>query len=313
MSPYISIVLPVYNQEKYLAETIESVLNQTYGDFELLIMDDGSTDGSSHIIKEYLSKDNRIFSFFQKNSGRCIATNNIIEKARGKWCALLDADDVMLPYRLEKQVAFHMSNPDVDASSCHCYYINENGNILGEQRHPYLKTIEECKSMSNTKGLVQCAITGLFISKKVFLEAGKLKPQYWPCDDFEFFNRLVEKQYILLIQQEVLMKYRIHAQAITVSKPLHTYDVIGYVMKCIELRRSGKAEISFNDFTAMRAKDAWWIKLNRRRYNYSQIFFRNAAISIMSKKYLLFSMQVLTASLLDPNYVFRKALSFARR
>lgn len=312
MFPFITVVLPVYNQEKFIAETIESVLNQTYVDFELLIMDDGSIDGSARIIDEYSSKDNRISTFFQKNSGRCIATNNIIEKARGKWCALLDADDVMLPNRLEKQVAFHMSNPDVDASSCHCYYINENGNVLGEQRHPYLKTIEEYKSVSKTKVLVQCAITGLFISKKVFLEAGGLKSQYWPCDDFEFFNRLIEKEYILLVQQQVLMKYRIHAQAITVNKPLHTYDVTGYVMKCIELRRSGKFEITFNEFTALRAKDAWWVKLNRRRYNYSQIFFRNAAISMMSKKYLIFSMQVLTASLLDPNYVYRKAISLAR-
>src|SRR3712207_5201276 len=100
MEPLVSVILPVYNQEKYVAETIESVLAQTFREFEFIILDDGSTDNSALIIRQYAAQDSRIIPLFQSNSGRCVATNNAVSAARGPWCALLDADDVMLPDRL---------------------------------------------------------------------------------------------------------------------------------------------------------------------------------------------------------------------
>ena len=116
MSPLVSVILPVYNQEKYIAETIESVLNQTYNRFELLILDDGSTDGSAQIINEYAGRDNRITTFFEKNAGRSNATNTLAHRASGQFLALLDADDLMEPNRLERQIAFHLTNPGIEAS-----------------------------------------------------------------------------------------------------------------------------------------------------------------------------------------------------
>jgi glycosyltransferase involved in cell wall biosynthesis len=311
--PLVTVILPVYNQERYIAETINSVLIQTYTDFELLIIDDGSSDSSAEIIKRLAAKDKRIRAFYGSNAGRCNATNSLVDKAIGKWCAFLDADDVMLPNRLEKQLSYHLSNHEIDASSCHCFYINDKGTIVGEQRYPFLKTIEDYKKSRARNEFVQCAYTGLFISRKAFLDAGGLVSRYWPCDDFEFFNRLIEKNYLLIIYQEVLMKYRIHPHSITVKEPLYTFDVIGYVMNCINHRRSGEPEIDLKDFIALRANDPWWIKLKRRRYNYAQIYFRNAGISMMSKRYLLFSGQLFIASFLSPAYVFSKARNLAKR
>ncbi|MEO7766395.1 MAG: glycosyltransferase family A protein, partial [Ferruginibacter sp.] len=132
----VSVILPVYNQEKYLQETIESILNQSFQDFELIILDDGSTDNSPQIIRQFAAKDNRIQAYFETNSGKSLATNYLVNKAKGEWCAFLDADDVMLKQRLERQVAFHNANPGVDASSSHCNYINEKGNMFGTQRYP---------------------------------------------------------------------------------------------------------------------------------------------------------------------------------
>ena len=143
MVPPISVVLPVYNQEKYVAQTIESVLSQTFADFELLLHDDGSTDSSAAIIRRYAAQDSRIRASFAPNAGRCEATNRLIAQAQGQWCALFDADDVMLPERLEKQLAYHQAHPEVDATSCQCHYINERGQHLSTQRHPGLRTIKE--------------------------------------------------------------------------------------------------------------------------------------------------------------------------
>ncbi|MBC7888339.1 MAG: glycosyltransferase [Ferruginibacter sp.] len=306
MLPLASVILPVYNQEKYLEETIESILHQSFQDFELIILDDGSTDHSAQIIRQYAKKDSRIRAYFQDNEGKSLATNTLVNKAGGEWCFFLDADDVMLPERLERQVAFHRANPLVNASSSHCYYINEKGNSFGTQRYPGLSTIAEYKLEIASGEFITCAYTGLMVSRKVFIETGGLRKKFEPCEDFEFFNRLAEQGFILLIIPEVLMKYRIHAGSITVRNPFRVLDTIIYVCHCIRLRRTGKPEISFEQFMTLREGDSWWTKLNRLRFNYSMVLFRNAGIAILSKRYLSFVLQITGSLVLSPGYVLKK-------
>lgn len=114
--PIVSIVMPVYNSEKFVAEAIESILQQTFTDFEFMIVDDGSTDGSAAIIQEYAERDPRVH-FFQhpENLGEATARNTGMAHVTGKYVTGMDSDDVSLPQRLEKQVAFLESNPDIGA------------------------------------------------------------------------------------------------------------------------------------------------------------------------------------------------------
>jgi len=101
--PLVSVILPVYNREKYLATAIESVLQQTYGNLELLIVDDGSKDRSPEIIKEYAAKDRRVrFVLHEENRGVSAARNTALSMAQGEWIALIDSDDAWHPERLEK-------------------------------------------------------------------------------------------------------------------------------------------------------------------------------------------------------------------
>lgn len=306
MSLLVSVVMPVYNQEKYLAETIEGVLNQSFCDFEFLVVDDGSTDGSAEIIREYAARDKRIIPFFRNNAGKCVATNNLVTIAKGKYCAFLDADDVMLPDRLELQVAFHLAKPEIDASSGHCYYINERSHLLGKQYYPGLRTPDECRKVQESKLLINCAFTALMVARKAFLELGGLRSEYAPCEDFDFVNRLIEKQYILVIMQNTLMKYRIHASAVTVRQPMHMFDKIGWVYYNSTLRRSGQSEISFESFVRIIKEEHRWKRLNRKMFHYSMLYFRRAGFSLMSKKYLLFLKQITLALLFSPKYVFVK-------
>ena len=313
MNPTVSVILPVYNQQNYIAETIESVLAQTYSDFEFIILDDGSTDGSAQIIRNYAVKDNRIKAFFETNAGKSAATNYIVRKAKGEMCAFLDADDVMMPERLHTQVAFHRSNPVIAASSFHCFYINENGNMFGIQRYPQLRTIEDWESASINKEFIACSFTSLMVSRKAFLDVGGLNSRFEPCEDFEFLNRLVESKHIILINSTVLMKYRIHPGAITVRKPILVFDTISYVKHCIQLRREDKPEISFEDFMVIQRGLSFWKKYNRKRFNYSRILFRNAGFAILSKNYLSFAWQITTSLLLSPNYVFKKMTNLSKK
>ena len=103
-NPLVSVVLSVYNAEQYLAESIDSILNQSYQNFEFIIIDDGSTDGSLEIIQSY--DDKRIVLISRENRGLIASLNEGILKAKGKYIARMDADDISLPTRFEKQVAF---------------------------------------------------------------------------------------------------------------------------------------------------------------------------------------------------------------
>jgi len=98
--------MPVYNTERYVAEAVERILAQTFGDFEFIIIDDGSTDGSRAILERYTKKDDRIRLISRSNNGIVGARNEALEMARGELIAVMDSDDVALPERLEVQLAY---------------------------------------------------------------------------------------------------------------------------------------------------------------------------------------------------------------
>ncbi|WMS94876.1 glycosyltransferase family 2 protein [Pseudoalteromonas sp. HL-AS2] len=109
--PLVSIIMPAYNADQYIEQSIESVLSQTYANWELLITDDRSTDGTQAIVKAYADRDVRIKLFVNaENGGAGIARNNSIKKAKGRYIAFLDADDKWLPEKLTTQISFMLKN-----------------------------------------------------------------------------------------------------------------------------------------------------------------------------------------------------------
>ena len=130
-APLVSVLMPVFNAEKYLREAIESILNQTFADFEFLILNDGSTDGSKEIILSYA--DTRIrYVENENNLGVVKTANKGIHLSRGKYIFRMDADDISLPRRLEKQYRFMEQHPDIGMCSSWAQVINENGNVTGK-------------------------------------------------------------------------------------------------------------------------------------------------------------------------------------
>lgn len=110
MNDLVSIIMPSYNTAKFISETIESVLAQTYTDWELIIVDDCSTDNTDEVVKSFLSDDRIKYIKNEKNSGAAFSRNRALCEAKGKWIAFLDSDDVWLPEKLEKQIAFMEKN-----------------------------------------------------------------------------------------------------------------------------------------------------------------------------------------------------------
>lgn len=114
--PLVSVTMPVYNGERFLAVAIESILTQTFSDFELIVVDDGSQDSSADIARQFADRDDRIrFIQLERNQGHAVARNRAIEEARGQFIAGMDCDDISLPERLQMQVDFLQSHPEIGA------------------------------------------------------------------------------------------------------------------------------------------------------------------------------------------------------
>ncbi|QIR37966.1 glycosyltransferase family 2 protein [Tolypothrix sp. PCC 7910] len=135
----ISVIIPVYRVEKFIAATVESVLSQTYTNFELLIIDDDSPDKSIEICQQFA--DYRIKIIHQQNRGLAGARNTGIRHAQGEYLAFLDADDIWLPEKLEKHIAHLRTSPDVGVSFSRSAFINEAGKPSGTYQMPKLKKI----------------------------------------------------------------------------------------------------------------------------------------------------------------------------
>lgn len=140
--PLVSVVMPAYNAGAYIADAIESILSQTYKNIELIIIDDGSTDGTYLIAKRYQAVDKRIIVMQNdKNLGVSMTSSKGISKAKGSFIARMDADDIATQDRFEKQVAYLQKNINTVAVGGNCYIIDRKGKIIGRKQFP--KSFEE--------------------------------------------------------------------------------------------------------------------------------------------------------------------------
>ncbi|HXE55221.1 MAG TPA: glycosyltransferase family A protein, partial [Tepidisphaeraceae bacterium] len=122
--PQISVLMPVYNVERFVASAIDSILSQTFGDFELIITDDGSKDATPAIVQTYAARDSRVRLSQQPNAGITITLNRQIALARGPFLARMDGDDISLPTRFEKQLRFLQEHADHVLVGCQCLLID---------------------------------------------------------------------------------------------------------------------------------------------------------------------------------------------
>jgi glycosyltransferase involved in cell wall biosynthesis len=187
--PKVSVIVPVYRVERYIAETIRSVLNQTYTDFELLIIDDESPDRSIEICQGFT--DPRLKIIHQKNRGLAGARNTGIRQAQGNYLAFLDSDDLWLPQKLEKHIAHLEQHPTVGVSFSRSAFIDEAGQPLGIYQMPKLTEITPgylfCRNpVSNGSCVV--------IRREVFEGIKFQENLYGTIEDFYFDDRFRQSE-----------------------------------------------------------------------------------------------------------------------
>lgn len=127
-TPLVTVIMTTYNHEKYVGEATESVLNQTFDDIELVIVNDGSSDNMEKVIKEFT--DERIVYIYQENQGPSVAANNAILASRGKYIAIMSGDDLSHPRRIEKQLSEYQKQNNKKVLFSHCNFIDDDNNSL---------------------------------------------------------------------------------------------------------------------------------------------------------------------------------------
>jgi glycosyltransferase involved in cell wall biosynthesis len=197
----VSVILPVYNSEKYIFEAIQSILEQTYTNFELLILDDGSTDNTLSIIENF--KDERVILFkSEKNFGIVHQLNKGIDNSKGEFIARMDADDISFHERFEKQIDFLINNPNIDVLGT---YAEKFGDEIGLLEYKYNKP----KQISFLMNFYCYMLHPTVMMRKTIFNSCRYSKEYPLAEDFALWCQ-VDNSKNLHIIEEVLLKYRIH-------------------------------------------------------------------------------------------------------
>jgi glycosyltransferase involved in cell wall biosynthesis len=212
--PLISVIMPVRNLGRYVCPSVESVLSQTCGDFEFLIVDDGSTDGTFDLVRDFANRDKRIRILRGSCDGISKALNLAIAESRGKYIARMDGDDLCLPERFEKQARFLDENPDHVLVGCRCTLIDPDGRPICEKADikPSHEQIDELL-LHMKWPIVHPAI---MIRADAVAKVGGYNETYRIVQDHDLFLRLGEAGRLANLQ-EILFLYRQHFKSATMS------------------------------------------------------------------------------------------------
>ena len=221
MTPLISVITPVYNRENYIRECIESVLQQTFSDFEYILVDDCSTDNSLAILREYEKKDKRVKVIsLDKNAGPADARNIAIKQAKGRYIAFVDSDDLWLKDKLKVQLEF-MREKEAPISFTSYYLIDSEGKDKGK--------IVKAKEVVNLNTFLKCTCIGFSTSMVDREKCGELylSPDTTREDSY-LWIKLLQKGLTAYGIEEPYVKYRVHSGNISSNKvkaALGTWDL----------------------------------------------------------------------------------------
>lgn len=210
--PLVSIILSVYNDEKYIDKCLESIINQSFKSFELIVINDGSTDGSLNKIQSF--EDERIRLFSQKNSGLPKSLNKAINLSRGKYIARIDADDICFKNRIESQFYYMERNPNVDILGSNAMIIDEAGKILHQK-----KVLSHSEDIHLSAHLF-CPLIHptYFVKKSTYKELNGYDENFQYAQDYDFILRaILQKKHIENLSSNTIF-YRISSNNLNSKK-----------------------------------------------------------------------------------------------
>ena len=300
--PEISILMSVRNGLPYVDETIASICAQTFRDWEFVIVDNDSTDGTPAVLKRWAAADLRVR--IVRNSGDLSHSGGLnrgLESCSSRWVARIDADDVALPDRLDRQLAFLRANPDISVASCLAYYIDEKSRRVGKTFHD-LTTREAFARYREQDLAIGILHPGAIIDRQLLCRLGGYRSAYDPANDIDLWARIADTGALILVQPEYLMNYRVHSRSETAQDFAYARLKYQWARDSMRARRKGHAEPTWEDYVAQRGAAPWWIRLNRWRKTHARRLYRAAAQSMMTSREIRALAEAGAATILQPSY-----------
>ena len=216
MAPTVSVNLCCYNSEKYLRETLQSIINQTYTDWELIIINDGSSDSTESIIHEYIKQGYPIIYHYQENKGLGYSRNEALKRSQGEFIAFIDHDDIWMPEKLGKQISLFNKNPNLGIVFCDVLYFNKNGIQRQAYRHNKPPVGMIFSSLLNKYFIV---LSSVLISRDaLFSLTDWFDERFDMIEEMDLFLR-ISHSYEAEYADETLAMWRMHKSNLSFSKP----------------------------------------------------------------------------------------------
>jgi glycosyltransferase involved in cell wall biosynthesis len=232
--PTVSVVLPVRNGIRFLPEALESILEQTFGDFELIVMDDGSTDGTMELLDGYRKRDSRIHVYRREHRGLVASLNEGRALASGRYVAIMHADDVAFAERLERQVRHLDANPPLALLGTGHTQIDSEGLRRGKTSYP--ASPEEVAQRLASKNCI--AHPTVMFRRAMLDRVGSYRAPFFPCEDYDLWLRASEV-YPLANLPEPLLAYRVHESSVSRTHLRQGVIALFAAQTAASLRRKG--------------------------------------------------------------------------
>ena len=257
----VSVIMPVWNSQQYLTKAVESVLAQTFKDFELIALDDGSTDRSLEILQEFENQDSRIRVITGEHQGYSPLLNKGLSMAKGEYIARMDSDDICLENRFAEQVGFLEKNPDYVAVGSQAIRIDPEGDPIGKIE---LSVNHETIDQSQITGKGKILHPASMIRREALLTINGYRQEFEPGEDFDLFIRLAEVGKLANLPLQ-LLQYRTHLKNVTVTRKEKHREVKQEALRQAYQRRGINEPIptiSLNDLPGNESKSRFlWMEM----------------------------------------------------
>jgi glycosyltransferase involved in cell wall biosynthesis len=303
----VSVVMSVFDGQEFLASSIDSVLRQTYADFEFVIVDDGSRDSSPAILDSYAQRDPRIRVVHRKNQGLAASLNFAIEECRNDLIVRIDSDDLMLAVRLERQVEFMTQNPSVSVACSFTELNDRDGRKIATSRPTV--DVDRGRRERNPKWFVEIVHPSVIMRRSHFLSIGGYCRDYTFAEDRELWGRFVTAGYRIEVIPEILLKYRLHGDSMSTRDMARNDLVCRYIDHNIERRLSGKNDISMEEFCDWRMRQPLSAKISESFRSSKLLFYKKATRHFAERRWIQFAGYFTLATALAPYSTARRALS----
>lgn len=266
--PPVSVIMAVYNGERYVAEAVESVLRQTHRDFEFIIVDDGSTDGTRAILDGYAARDGRIKLNVQANADQPTSLNRALAAASCEWVAVLDADDVCMPHRLETQLRALRRLPSVCVLGSYAFWMDQAGGNRGIR--PLGPTsMTEFEELVERDGRVAIVHPSVMMHRPTILALGGYDPRFGAAADMELWSRVSDEHAVLSLP-EPLVHYRFQPESMSATRFFEQRLMLRWSQARQTARRRGLAPPNLEEYLGSREKRFTLRRLEHHRQDWAE-------------------------------------------